>query len=151
MYFNGDWWKPKTDNLRHTVKETDAALAIRSAWPTWKISRGPRTGDERFDLLIETPTEKIGAEIDCGTMSEQKVRERWAAIRDWQGKVLILVAPKHQQANQRVLELMRWGDDIEDFAYYVPLSAFIKNPDGNLFVDCELKRGFSLEKVLEQP
>src|SRR5262249_11186570 len=140
IYFNGgDWWKVKTDNLRHTIKETDCELALLSLHPNADVLRGPRTGELRPDVVMIMPDQyRFMIEVDCGTMSEKQVTDRWQKYESHRGAVLIAVAPKYEDAMTRIKKLMTWADEgtsnFNDKAYYAPLSDIITSPGGAIWM-----------------
>ena len=139
VFFNGKW-TIKQDNLRHEVKITDYQLAMGG-----DFVRGPNTGE----LLADFVQDGMLGEMDCGTMSKQKVIERWMKYESHQGPILVVVAPLKQPARERVLDLINWAEEAGDFndkAYYTALDAVVKEPQGAVWIDCS-SRTYTLETI----
>lgn len=148
VYYNGEQ-KWKKDNLRHEIKISDYQIAF----PEHEFLRGTETGARKEDFIQIVNGVRLSGELDCNTMPKKKVIERWMKYADYDGKILVVVAPKYGWAKDRIIDLINWAEEAGDFndkAYYVPLDSILKDPKGKLWIDCT-SHAYSLETLLEKP
>jgi hypothetical protein len=137
--------KYKDDNLRHQIMGT----WFRLLYPAFRFEREPREHACFADMLMTDGEHTYEIEIDCGTMKHDRVKARWKKHK-CEHDILIVVAPKTGDAENRLKQLLDWSKVLGQRAFVTTLER-LKEHGPHAYVWDYLGRGNGPMKRVKLP